>query len=376
MSEANPEPEPDEEEWLPVGLPLDEAEPVPVVLPVSAHERRRLKAQPHFGWAILWTLGFAAVLFGTMLGIVFVAAVVLAATGRLPAGAADGTIPPALADPVALSTLIAYLAALGFTLVALRVVAGRDWPRQIGLRRPPWQHVLMVVIVVPGFMMASNVLARVCMELFGKPEGVGSDQMLQELFSGFPAWFAVLVIGVAPGVVEEMWFRGFLGRGLVGRYGLAGGVLLTSLFFGLLHAYPPWYVLTTACMGVGLHLVYLASRSLWVPILLHTLNNSISVLGSVGSIPLEHLEKNAAAYPVVVLLLGAGLLVSAGIALATGRVRLVPADPTAPTWRPPFPGVAYPPRGANAVPLPGRMNRAAVALAVVSCVVLVYLLVR
>ena len=337
------------------------------------------KPQPGFGWSILWTLGFAAVLFGTMIGIVLVAAVVLAAQGESlqpPPGADPAAVPPALVDVLAVSIAVSYLAALFFSFLALRLVAGRGWTRQVGLHRLPRVHLLLVLIALPGFVTVSDAIARLLVNLFGSNEVSGQEQLLQELFTTFPAWFAVLAIGIGPGVVEELWCRGFLGCGLVGRYGWPAGILLASLFFGLLHMWPPWYVLVTAVMGVGLHLVYLASRSLWVPIVLHTLNNSLAVLLSVGAIPSGRLEQNLAAAPVLIPLLGALVLVFVGVAMATGRVRVVPADPSLPAWEPPHPGVADPPPGANAVLRAGRPSPAATVLAVVASGILVYLLCR
>ena len=161
----------------------------------------------------------------------------------------------------------------------------------------------------------SDLLAQGLIKLFGSAGGENQEQMLRDLFLPFPWWFTVFAIGIGPGVVEELWCRGFLGRGLVGRYGWPLGIGLTSLFFGLLHMFPPWYVLATAVMGVGLHLVYFASRSLWVPMLLHALNNSFSALVSTGVIPGGRLERNMAATPILSALLAFGLLVFIGVAI-------------------------------------------------------------
>jgi membrane protease YdiL (CAAX protease family) len=370
----------------PEELPFADEIDIPVVMPVAepvAPSRRPGRPIPHpgFWWAILWTLGFAAVLFGSMIGLTLVAAFVLSAGGEpLLKGGEAGGKPNQLARPLAnvlaVSIVIAYLLALAFSLVALRVVAGRDWPRQVGLRRPPRLFVFLVVVGLPGFTLASDGIARVLIELLGRSEAMNQDQLMRDLFASFPWWFAVLAIGVGPGVVEEVWCRGFLGRGLVGRYGWAGGVVLASLFFGTLHAWPPAYVLTTAVMGVGLHLVYLASRSLWVPILLHTLNNSAAVLASIGVLRLDRVDQNIQASPALVYLLAGGLLAFVGIAMWTGRVRVVPKDPDAPVWQPPFPGVAHPPPGANAVLRPGRVSVAAVMMAVALLGLLVYVLAR
>src|SRR5262249_33622557 len=100
---------------------------------------------------------------------------------------------------------------------------------------------------------------------------------LVEILRGWPWWFGVIVIGIYAGINEELWFRGFLGRGLVGNYGLAVGVLTTSVFFGIMHLDPP-HVFATAFMGLVMHYVYLTTRSLTLPILAHALNNSMAVL--------------------------------------------------------------------------------------------------
>jgi membrane protease YdiL (CAAX protease family) len=315
-----------------------------------------------------------------MLTIVLGSAIIMAAQGEKfsqPEGpGGKPTIPEPLVDVIAISIPVSYLAALLFTLLALRVVAGRGWSRQIGLRRLPPLHVLLVLVGLPGFVIVSDTLGGLLMKLSGSEEASGQEQMLKELFVTFPAWFAVLAIGIGPGLVEELWCRGFLGRGFVGRYGWARGILLASIFFGLLHMWPPWYVLLTATMGVGLHMVYLASRSLWVSILLHTVNNSLAVLLSLGTIPSDRLERNMDAAPVLIPAVAVALLFFVGVAMATGRVRVVPADPSLPAWQPPFPGVAEPPPGANGVLRAGRPSPAATVLAVLTSAILLYLLCR
>jgi hypothetical protein len=111
-------------------------------------------------------------------------------------------------------------------------------------------------------------------------------------------------------------------------------------------------------------------------VLLHTLNNSISALASLGIIPGERLEQNAAASPVLISLLAVGVLVFVGTALATCRARIVPIDPSLPVWEPPFPGVAHPPTDANAELRIGHASRIACLGGVLTSAALVFLLVR
>jgi tetratricopeptide (TPR) repeat protein len=77
---------------------------------------------------------------------------------------------------------------------------------------------------------------------------------------------------VLPGLGEELFFRGFLGRGLVARYGPVRGILATSLLFAVTHV-DPVQVSYTFLLGVALHVVYLTSGSFVAPVLLHTLYN-------------------------------------------------------------------------------------------------------
>jgi membrane protease YdiL (CAAX protease family) len=381
-----PRPDPDPGDGPPAEeLPFaEEIADIPVVVPVGGPgapppRPRRPVPHPNLGWAILWNLGFAAVVFGSIIGLVLAAMVVLIVADDPAVKAAPATpnqIPRPLADVLAVGFVIAYVLGLIFSVIALRAVAGRDWPRQVGLRRPPAVFVLLTVVGLPGFVLISDGLARLLVSVFGNPESLNQDEVLRDVFGPFPWWFAVLAIGVCPGVVEEVWCRGFLGRGLIGRHGWAAGVVVTSLFFGLLHIFPPWYVIVTGAMGVGLHLVYLASRSLWIPILLHTLNNSLAALGMIRVLHLDRVDRNAQASPALVYLLALGLLAFVGVAMWTARVRVVPKDPDAPAWEPPFPGVAHPPPGANAVLRPGRVSGAAVVMAVVVLGVLVYVLTR
>jgi membrane protease YdiL (CAAX protease family) len=75
-------------------------------------------------------------------------------------------------------------------------------------------------------------------------------------------------------VTEEVIFRGILFRIVEGRFGTWLSLILTSLLFGLEHAFNPganvWSVLVIAIEAGGmLTAAYAATRNLWVPIGLH-----------------------------------------------------------------------------------------------------------
>jgi membrane protease YdiL (CAAX protease family) len=166
------------------------------------------------------------------------------------------------------------VALIAVVCVAIRRTMGADWRRKIGLRRPSLYHVVLAAVGIPGMLLTANLMRDLAAHVL--PEVYDIRGMHQSLAT-WPWYFGVLVVGLAPGINEELWFRGFFGRGLIGRYGIAVGVLLTSAFFGLAHV-DPRHAVATFTIGVYLHLAYLASGTIWIPILVHSLNNSLSIL--------------------------------------------------------------------------------------------------
>src|SRR5262249_11369913 len=150
-----------------------------------------------------------------------------------------------------------------------------------------------------------------------------------------------------PGLAEELWFRGFIGRGLVGRFGIAGGILLTALLFGLAHL-EPRSVVSATVYGIFLHLAYLASRSLLVPIFLHLLNNTLSILGM--QIPaLEGVDTPPEQIPWYVYAVAVLLVAAVAWAFWQSRARLVSRIDGDLPWCPDYPGVELPPRQSGTV---------------------------
>jgi membrane protease YdiL (CAAX protease family) len=282
---------------------------------------------------------------------------------------------------------ITEICVIFFSWGAIRLLVGADWKRKLALRRPGLAHTLFAVLGLPALAIVGSgayaFLTKVCgipgMEmLFAQIPGMGEVHVpfLEELMKSIKSWplpVAILIIGIGPGIGEELWCRGFLGRGLVGRYGVVLGIALTSFFFGLIHLDPAQGTMAML-MGVCLHYVYQTTRSLWLSILLHFMNNSLSVillqfkeLDAIDNYPQKFLPLFAAS---------AVLVAAIGYAFYQSRARLAPE--TARTlflWQPDFPGVEYPPPGSGTVvvhPMPSALAFAGVATGLIlfgiSCV--------
>jgi hypothetical protein len=247
----------------------------------------------------------------------------------------------------------------------------------------------MLVLGDVIYELADQIMRDLLRALGMRDLGMPDLRETMKQISEWPMWLAVLVIGVGPGINEELWCRGFLGRGLVARYGFAVGTLLTSLFFGLLHVSPP-HVAAAFVMGLMLHFVYLTTRSLWVPILLHFLNNSLSVVLSSKQFQrdgaFDALDQFSKENPLPFVAAAVFLLAAVGWALYQSRARLVAAhEGSAPSeasveitrvpplqghepWQPAFAGVEYPPPQSGTVVIHPRPGRAAMLLVLIAVV--------
>jgi len=107
-----------------------------------------------------------------------------------------------------------------------------------------------------------------------------------------------------------------------------------------------------ACMlGLSLHFVYLTTRSLLMPMLMHFLNNAGAVLASSATSipPLTALDEATSSNRVAVGLAALLLVVVVGYALYVCRARLMPLSGAPAPWWPAFPGVECPPADSGTV---------------------------
>jgi uncharacterized protein len=305
------------------------------------------------------------------------------AKASAPNAPAEGRppIPSEIGQSLAYGMLAAQLASLVLILLVLPRRIGPDWKRQIGVRMPAGIHVFLVLLIVPGFMIVPGLIQEVYSRVTGL-QPPATVQALKGVFQHIPLVVAILAVGVGPGVVEELWCRGFLGRGLCARYGLASGVLLTSLFFAALHFDPSQFLVFTI-MGAYLHFVYLATRSIWMPILLHLLNNSIAVVATLFGV-VEKLNAKPEELAPVLFLAAFALILFGSIALWTCRARIESIRGAeddwwaSPGWKPEYPGISTPPSEAASEMRLGYAPGSPVAMmfTLVSFAVLGYLLIR
>jgi sodium transport system permease protein len=104
------------------------------------------------------------------------------------------------------------------------------------------------------------------------------EQTVSGILSSAPGlWAILLVFAVAPAIIEEIAFRGFILSGLESLRNKWQAILLTSLLFGIAHGVIQQTMIT---FGVGMILGIIAyqTRSIIPCILFHMTHNSLAVL--------------------------------------------------------------------------------------------------
>lgn len=109
------------------------------------------------------------------------------------------------------------------------------------------------------------------------------DKLLQstygELLSAsniFEATLVILVVALTPALCEEVFFRGFVQKSFEQKYKPYLAIIITAAFFGLYHFNPYGLV---ALIALGAYFGYAAykSQSIFIPIILHFLNNFLAI---------------------------------------------------------------------------------------------------
>jgi membrane protease YdiL (CAAX protease family) len=150
---------------------------------------------------------------------------------------------------------------------------------RLGLGRGELSAATSLVLVM-GFIALSSGLHQglVALELRETGSLGEIDAIVREARARAPSFLlALLALGIAPGIGEEVLFRGFLQRGLVTRIGAHGGVLLAAAIFGLAH-FDPVHSSLAFLLGAYLGVVTQLARSIRPAILCHVVNNTLGIL--------------------------------------------------------------------------------------------------
>ena len=254
-----------------------EPSPAPKYAAGSTLPRRVTPPAPGLPEAIAWCVAW------------FVTVQILLTVPIAIAGRAiwEGISGQALSAEATMNLALPPAMALG-ALLTLAVFRWRCGPlRKLGLAAPGWAPAGAACLSLPVVMIAGGHWGAVAGEAWAalceavpalrQMDSISSLTAVNRMLQTVPFPALILTIAVLPAIGEELLFRGFVGRGLIARWGLVRGVAITSVLFCLMHLHPA-HVGALLPLAVFMHVAYLATRSVWVPIGLHFANNAGSLL--------------------------------------------------------------------------------------------------
>ncbi len=177
-----------------------------------------------------------------------------------------------ITHPLALA--LTNVIALGTVLLLGGWLARLPFRELVPLRGFPPLLVVALLPAVFGTCVALMELGTVVETVLPMPDML--RDFFEQAFGGERSVLGSFFLGVvvAP-LMEELFFRGLLLRGLLRRWPAVPAVVASALLFALFHA-NPWQFLAPLILGLFYGWLTVRSGSLWPAILAHALNNAIA----------------------------------------------------------------------------------------------------
>ncbi len=152
--------------------------------------------------------------------------------------------------------------------------------------------VIGLVILIPllqSFLYVQNYIFQQLADSFSVFETIKNfadelDKMMESSYglilnanSIFEMIFVVLIVSVTPAICEEVFFRGFTQKSLEYAVKPFKAILITSFAFALYH-FNPYGLFALTILAAYLGFSAYQSKSILIPIILHFINNFISVI--------------------------------------------------------------------------------------------------
>lgn len=148
-------------------------------------------------------------------------------------------------------------------------------PNEMLRIKAPSKEILTIPFIAISAMMLVGLIVQLINVIYPFPEYY--TQQLEGLFkNSYSIWVLLGVIALAPGICEEIMFRGFLMR-FYEANGKKAAVLISALLFAVFHL-DPFRLLPTFLLGILLGYLTLRSGSIVNSMISHAVNNSLAII--------------------------------------------------------------------------------------------------
>ena len=196
-----------------------------------------------------------------------------------------------------------------FVPLFLVLYTKKDIPLTYGFHKSGISGYLGGLFMIMGLYLLNIVLSFGLMSLF--PESANN---IEVTFSGLmegSVGYAFLVIALAPAICEEMLFRGVIFHSMKERYRASSAMAIVAVLFGVYHM-SLVKLIPTGLLGFFLCYVVYVTGSIYPAMMMHFLNNAVSVLVSYYPEQIEKIfpvfYKEVPTVSDILMLFGAGLI--------------------------------------------------------------------
>lgn len=177
---------------------------------------------------------------------------------RLAAAVTDGYV-------ISLSTFVTTVVCCGLIVGIVKLKRGSILTEYLSIRAVPFNILVRWI----GFLLGLVVLSDSIAILLGRP--IVPPFMSAAYATANPVWMIWVAVLIAAPLFEEVFFRGFLFKGLeASAMGPIGAVLVTASLWAAIHVQYDWYEIGTIFfLGLLIGAARVSTTSIVVPIALH-----------------------------------------------------------------------------------------------------------
>ena len=175
---------------------------------------------------------------------------------------------------ISVSTLLTTVICCALIAAVIKLKRGSTLTDYLAIKAVPFRTLLFWLAGMSAFIAASDALTV----LLGRP--VVPPVSAAMYVTAHPVWILWVALVIAAPLFEEMFFRGFLFKGLASsRIGPIGAITLTAIFWAMIHTqYDAYLIGTIFCMGLLFGAARLQTGSILVPLVLHAFTNIVSTV--------------------------------------------------------------------------------------------------
>lgn len=183
-----------------------------------------------------------------------------------------------------------YACVFVLPVLFFRLLSGKKNTVPMYLERRLPRETALYIFAAIALVTAAAVVNSFMTDFFNY--GAFAEEVLwgESITTNYELVLAVLTTAVIPAFVEELLFRGMVLTNLL-PYGRTTAVLASAFLFGVMHQNVGQLFYATAA-GLVLGFIYVRTRSIWVCVLVHFVNNFISVIQGVIAERLSVLAAN------------------------------------------------------------------------------------